>query len=181
MISVATSCGSSRGDESGKEERRHDSSRYPRAVGGIRCRCLVQMKLRIESRHFIYSSTALLDLYMKLGCRANARILFDDMTVRDVVSWNALICGYSRCGHNYRAVELFIRMRREGFAPGSSTLVSLLPSYARPEFFSLGRSVHCLGIKIGTDLDPQVRNVLVSMYGKSGEFSQPDYCLKAWV
>ncbi|KAK4781483.1 hypothetical protein SAY86_015585 [Trapa natans] len=125
--------------------------------------------LKLGFDHFMYLSTALLDLYMKLGCIANARNLFDDMPMRDVVSWNALICGYSRRGRNFGAVELFIRMLREGFAPGPCTLVSLLPSCAGPELFFQGRSIHCLGIKTGIDLAPQVRNVLVSMYGKSGE------------
>ncbi|KAK4779050.1 hypothetical protein SAY86_006578 [Trapa natans] len=128
MISVATSCGSSIGDESGKEERRQDSSRYPRAVGGI---------------------------------RANARILFDDTSVRDVVSWNALICGYSRCGHNYRQWNYSYESQGKALLQDPLHWLVYSRSYAQSEFFSLGRSVHCLGIKIGTDLDPQVRNVLV--------------------
>lgn len=125
--------------------------------------------LKLGFDHFVYLSTALLDLYMKLGCKARAKKLFDDMAMRDVVSWNALICGYSRSGHDYVAMELFGQMLREGFAPRPATLVSLLPSCARRELFFQGRSVHCLGIKTGIDLAPQVRNVLVSMYGKSGE------------
>ncbi|XP_031407235.1 pentatricopeptide repeat-containing protein At2g04860 [Punica granatum] len=118
---------------------------------------------------FVYVSTALLDLYMKLRCRTWARRVFDDMPMRDVISWNALICGYSRSGYDYEAMELFVRMLREGFAPRPTTLVSLLPSCARLELASQGRSVHCLGIKNGLDLDPHVRNVLISMYGKCGE------------
>lgn len=118
---------------------------------------------------YVYVSTALLDVYMKLGCKAYARNTFDDMPVRDVVSWNALICGYSRTGRNYDAMKLFVRMLREGFSPRFTTLVSLLPSCAGRELVFQGRSVHCLGIKTGLDMAPEVRNVLMSMYGKSGE------------
>ncbi|VVA12097.1 PREDICTED: pentatricopeptide [Prunus dulcis] len=77
---------------------------------------------------FMYVSTALLDLYMKLGCVRNAHRLFDDMPDRDVVSWNALICGFSRNGCDFEALKLFVQMCKEGFFPHQTTLVSLVPS-----------------------------------------------------
>ncbi|KAL5780267.1 hypothetical protein ACOSQ2_011004 [Xanthoceras sorbifolium] len=54
------------------------------------------IKLGIDQ--FVYVSTSLLDWYMKLGCIYSARRLFDYMPSRDIVTWNALICGYSKNG-----------------------------------------------------------------------------------
>ncbi|KAK3423214.1 hypothetical protein EUGRSUZ_F00227 [Eucalyptus grandis] len=131
---------------------------------------------------FLYLSTALLDLYMKMGCDAYARRVFECMPERDVVSWNALICGYSRKGMGVEALELFIRMLGEGFSPRAATLVSLVPSCGHRELLSQGRCIHSLGIKSGLDLDCHVRNALMSIsvvswntmisaYGQNGFFS----------
>ncbi|XP_004292817.1 PREDICTED: pentatricopeptide repeat-containing protein At2g04860 [Fragaria vesca subsp. vesca] len=118
---------------------------------------------------FVYVGTALLDLYMKLGQVRNAQKMFDGMPERDDVSWNAVICGVSRNGHHSAALELFVQMCREGFSPGHTTLVSLVPSCGRHEFAFQGKSVHGFGIKGGLDSDSQVQNALTSMYGKCGD------------
>lgn len=115
---------------------------------------------------FVYISTALFDLYMKLGCVTNAQRLFDYMHDRDVVSWNALICGYARNGYDVDAFELFVQMLRQGFNPCPTTLVSLVPSCGRRELVFQGKSIHGFGIKAGLDFDSQVKNALTSMYSK---------------
>ncbi|KAI9201784.1 hypothetical protein LWI28_029231 [Acer negundo] len=115
---------------------------------------------------FIYVSTSLLDLYMKLGCNYSARKLFDHMPNRDIVTWNALICGYSKNGYDFDALRLFVQLFREGFTPCETTLVSVVPSCGRQELVCQGRSIHGFSIKTGLDLDSEVKNVLTSMYAK---------------
>ncbi|KAH7523622.1 hypothetical protein FEM48_Zijuj06G0031600 [Ziziphus jujuba var. spinosa] len=117
-------------------------------------------------RHFVYVSTAFLDFHTKLGCLQVAHRLFDDMLERDVVSWNALICGFSRNGYDVDALKLFVQMCREGFNPQETTLVSLVPSCGRHELIFQGKSVHGFAIKAGLYLYSEVKNVLTSMYGK---------------
>ncbi|KAL0543507.1 hypothetical protein IC582_018603 [Cucumis melo] len=118
---------------------------------------------------FLYVSTAFLDLYSRLGFVKAARRLFDDFPEKDVVSWNALISGYTRCGYSHDAFKLFVEMRRRGFDPCQRTLVSLMPSCGTQELFVQGKSIHGLGVKAGLDLDSQVKNTLVSMYGKCAD------------
>ncbi|XP_022950031.1 pentatricopeptide repeat-containing protein At2g04860 isoform X2 [Cucurbita moschata] len=118
---------------------------------------------------FLYVSTAFLDLYSKLGFVKAARRLFDDIPEKDVVSWNALISGYSRSGYNHDAFELFVEMRRRGFNPCQRTLVSLIPSCGTQHLFAQGKCIHALGVKAGLDLDSQVKNSLASMYGKCAD------------
>ncbi|CAI0558147.1 unnamed protein product [Linum tenue] len=127
------------------------------------------VKLGID--RFVYLGTALLDLCMKLGCIDHARKLFDCMPDRDAVSWNALICGYSRNGFDFAALEMFAEMLREGFHPSSTTLVGLVPSCGRHELLFQGRSVHGFGVKAGLDLESQVQNTVTSMYAKSGDLA----------
>ncbi|XP_022977699.1 pentatricopeptide repeat-containing protein At2g04860 isoform X3 [Cucurbita maxima] len=118
---------------------------------------------------FLYVSTAFLDLYSKLGFVKAARRLFDDIPEKDVVSWNALISGYSRSGFNHDTFELFVEMRRRGFNPCQRTLVSLIPSCGTQHLFVQGKCIHALGVKAGLDLDSQVKNSLASMYGKCAD------------
>ncbi|RAL44786.1 unnamed protein product [Cuscuta campestris] len=68
-------------------------------------------ELGLESNHVIQNS--LLDMYVKCGGEYNindAQKLFDEMTVRDVISWNSLISGYIKLGKVKRAKALFEEM-----------------------------------------------------------------------
>lgn len=55
----------------------------------------------------MYASTALVDMYAKVGMVAAARKKFDEMSVRDVPTWNSMIAGYARCGNMEGACALF--------------------------------------------------------------------------
>ncbi|WJX96110.1 Pentatricopeptide repeat-containing protein [Trifolium repens] len=47
----------------------------------------------------VYVQTALLDLYSKFGDVRIARKVFDEMTEKNVVSWNSLLSGYIKAGN----------------------------------------------------------------------------------
>uniref|UniRef100_A0A2C9U1V5 Pentacotripeptide-repeat region of PRORP domain-containing protein n=2 Tax=Manihot esculenta TaxID=3983 RepID=A0A2C9U1V5_MANES len=130
---------------------------------------------------FAYVSTALLDLYMKLGCVNHAHNVFDCMPDRDIVSWNALICGYSRNGRALVALELFIEMLREDFCPRQTTLVGLVPSCGQRELTFQGKSIHGFAIKCGLDLDSQVKNALTSMYAKCEDLEAAELMFEEMV
>ncbi|KAJ1397393.1 Tetratricopeptide-like helical domain superfamily [Sesbania bispinosa] len=112
---------------------------------------------------FIHVNTALIDLYMKLGFTSHARQMFEDMSFRDVVSWNVMICGYSQNGYPYDALQLFVHMIRESFRPNQTTIINLIPSC---QLILQGRSIHGFGIKAGLGWNPQLNNALTSMYAK---------------
>lgn len=58
----------------------------------------------------LYVSTALLDMYAKLGIMGSAGKVFEEMPERSLVSWTALICGYARAKDMGRAKKLFDEM-----------------------------------------------------------------------
>ncbi|KAI4962648.1 hypothetical protein ZWY2020_028375 [Hordeum vulgare] len=62
----------------------------------------------------IFVSNSLIHLYAACGDLCCARSVFDGMLVKDVVSWNSLICGYSRCNRLKEALKLFRLMHDEG-------------------------------------------------------------------
>ncbi|XP_023756362.1 pentatricopeptide repeat-containing protein At2g20540 [Lactuca sativa] len=57
-----------------------------------------------------YVATSLIDFYVKCGELHDAHKLFDQMPVRDVASWNALISGHMKNGMVHLAEDLFSRM-----------------------------------------------------------------------
>ncbi|XP_031267191.1 pentatricopeptide repeat-containing protein At2g04860 [Pistacia vera] len=130
---------------------------------------------------FVYVSTSLLDVYMKLGCNFCAQRLFDHMPNRDIVTWNALICGYSKNGYDFDALQLFVQMFREGFIPDETTLVSVVPSCGPRELVFQGKSIHGYGIKTGLDLDVKVKNVLASMYAKCSDLEAAELLFQNMV
>ncbi|KAJ8639558.1 hypothetical protein MRB53_016252 [Persea americana] len=52
-------------------------------------------------------STALVDMYAKCSLIGIAKLVFDRMRVKNVVSWNSMIDGYAQCGDSVEAMALF--------------------------------------------------------------------------
>ncbi|XWS54801.1 hypothetical protein CRYUN_Cryun10bG0120200 [Craigia yunnanensis] len=65
----------------------------------------------------------------------SARKLFDDMPVRDMGSWNAMISGYCQNGNAAEALDVLNEMRLEGVMMNPVTIASsILPICAQLEF-----------------------------------------------
>ncbi|KAK6921953.1 E motif [Dillenia turbinata] len=109
--------------------------------------------------------TALVDMYVKCAVIKDARSVFDELSCIDLVSWTAMIVGYSQSGHPTEALKLFIKGKCDGFLPNSTTAASVLSACAQLGNLNLGRSVHALGIQLEIE-DNAVGNALVDMYAK---------------
>ncbi|PQQ09057.1 pentatricopeptide repeat-containing protein [Prunus yedoensis var. nudiflora] len=72
-------------------------------------------------------SSSLVDAYTKCGEMGDARRLFDNMPVRDVLAWTTLVSGYAKWGDMESASELFSQMPEKN--PVSWT--ALISGYAR--------------------------------------------------
>jgi len=74
----------------------------------------------------VFVETAFIDMYAKCRSLNNARRLFDKMSERNVVSWTAMISGYSHRGYAAEALALFDEMQIVDVIPDSVTLASVL-------------------------------------------------------
>lgn len=72
--------------------------------------CVHGQCLKIGFQFDLYVGTSAIDMYVKCGQLDDARRLFDEMPVRDVSSWNALIAGYMKDGMIDVAESLFMGM-----------------------------------------------------------------------
>jgi pentatricopeptide repeat protein len=58
--------------------------------------------------------SALVHMYAKSGSIDDARLVFDRMEDRDVITWTMLIGGLAQHGRGHEALELFRRMNAAG-------------------------------------------------------------------
>ncbi|XP_020083795.1 pentatricopeptide repeat-containing protein At1g20230-like [Ananas comosus] len=79
----------------------------------------------------VYVGSALVDMYAKCGRIKDARTMFDAMPVRNVVSWNAMLGGYSMHGKAAECIELFELMQRSKEKPDFITLTCVLSACAQ--------------------------------------------------
>lgn len=94
--------------------------------------------------------------------------MFDRMPERDLVAWNAIVAGYAQNGMTERALEMVIRLQKDGHKPDSITLVSALPACANVGSLKIGKTVHAFAMKAGFDSLVNVSTALVDMYSKRG-------------
>ena len=73
----------------------------------------------------IMLGNALVDMYFKCGAIEKAQEVFEQLPVRDVVSWNAMISGYAELGFSKLALQCYEDMLNEGISPDSWTFSSL--------------------------------------------------------
>ncbi|XP_054823302.1 putative pentatricopeptide repeat-containing protein At5g47460 [Prosopis cineraria] len=70
--------------------------------------------------------SALIDMHSKCGQVKNAESIFKSLSSRNLVSWNALICGYARSGDSARVIQLFELLKTEGHTkPDGITFLNL--------------------------------------------------------
>ncbi|KAK9735604.1 hypothetical protein RND81_04G215300 [Saponaria officinalis] len=118
---------------------------------------------------------SLISMYAKCGqIHDGAYPSFCEIGDKDVVSWNAVIAGFSENGFHNDAHALFRCMLIEPVAPNYATLATVLPVCANLDkdvAYSLGRELHAYVVK-QSDLQNNVFvvNALMSFYSRIGLF-----------
>lgn len=69
---------------------------------------------------------ALIDMYAKCGNIGIACQYFDQMSYRNVVTWNAMIAGYGMQGHGKEGLALFSQMQETEVKPNHITFICIL-------------------------------------------------------
>ncbi|KAG8067188.1 hypothetical protein GUJ93_ZPchr0005g14864 [Zizania palustris] len=121
-------------------------------------------------RHVLVSWNALVAMYARCGRREDAARVFDEMRVRDAVSWNSLLAAFPRAED---ALALFRRMLRSAAAARAcdrATFTTVLSACARAGADSLPACtmVHGLVVSCGLEAEVPVGNALVTAYFECG-------------
>ena len=74
----------------------------------------------------IVLGNALVDMYAKCSMLVKARQILEELPIRNIISWNALISGYAEQGEGNEALNCFEKMQNEGISPNEITFLSVL-------------------------------------------------------
>ncbi|KAH6761935.1 hypothetical protein C2S52_019368 [Perilla frutescens var. hirtella] len=125
--------------------------------------------LDIDMGKNVFVNTALVDMYAKCGHMEKARVIFDGMHERDVVTWGTMVQGYAAHGFPKEALEIFHMMRRENLGPDRYVIVGILSACARLGALKLGEWASSMMDRNEFMLNPVMGTVLIDMYAKCGK------------
>ncbi|CAI8610611.1 unnamed protein product [Vicia faba] len=113
--------------------------------------------------------SSLIDMYGKCNCVDEARMVFDFMCVRNVVSWTSMITTYSQNAQGHLALELFREFNHFRLGkPNHFMLCSAVSACASLGRLGSGKIIHGVVIRLGHDANDVVASALVDMYAKCG-------------
>ncbi|KAK7276904.1 hypothetical protein RIF29_18052 [Crotalaria pallida] len=132
-----------------------------------------------KSLHGLASKTGLfhavghsfVSLYFRCGLMDNALLVFDEMPVRDVVTWTALVIGYVQNGESEKGLECLCDMHGVGGVddrPNSRTLEGGFLACGNLGALYEGKCLHGFAIKSGIGCSQVIQSSVLSMYCKCG-------------
>ncbi|KAH6558955.1 hypothetical protein KP509_1Z035900 [Ceratopteris richardii] len=124
-------------------------------------------------------ANTLMDMYVTFGMPSEAQNVFDQLPVRDIVSWSTLLVGYAHIRQGEKAFACYECLRKEGFSPNAITFVGVLTACSNTQNFDMGRQIHCEIVSVGLMDSGNIvlGNALVNMYAKCGLFNEAKYVL----
>lgn len=111
---------------------------------------------------------SLISLYSRCGRPLYAKFLFGGMEDRSLVSWNAMISGYSQNGLPNEAINLFRELVYEGIEPHEIAITSVLGACSQLSALRLGKETHCFALKTRLIDHMYVGSSIIDMYAHSG-------------
>ncbi|XP_062208033.1 pentatricopeptide repeat-containing protein At4g19220, mitochondrial-like [Phragmites australis] len=113
---------------------------------------------------------SLLGLYLECDNPSTAGLLFRTMPIRDLISWNTMISGYSRNSLlREEARSLFKELLSEGLSCSLTTMLAVIPSCSSPEELGFGEALHSFTLKYGLTSGVSAVNALMHMYISCGD------------
>ncbi|KVH96519.1 Pentatricopeptide repeat-containing protein [Cynara cardunculus var. scolymus] len=116
----------------------------------------------------LHISNSLILMYAKLGCIGSAEKVFDEMPIRDLVSWNSMINGYIMISDGLASFMCVRKMQQYNMRPDRFTIMSTLHASSLVCSLPKGKEIHALTIKSKLECNPMVQTSLIDMYGKCG-------------
>ncbi|KAF8398734.1 hypothetical protein HHK36_014592 [Tetracentron sinense] len=79
----------------------------------------------------VFAGNSLVGMYSRCGSLSDAEGTLASMSIRDVITWTAMIAGFAQHGHGRKALEMFNRMREAKMEPNAVTFVAVLSACSR--------------------------------------------------
>lgn len=105
---------------------------------------------------------------VKSGDVENGRLIFESMACPSLISWNAILSGYSQNEEHVEVLKLFREMQFQNQRPDRTTLAIILSSCSEIRFLECGVQVHATSLKCVCPGDIYIASGLIGMYLKCG-------------
>lgn len=137
-------------------------------------KCLQGMAVKMDLISDVFVGNALISMFGKCGVIKESIKVFENMTERNLVSWNSIICAFSENRFFSESFDVFKSMltSEQGFVPDVATLVTLLPVCSTEGEIEIGKVIHGFSVKVGLSKELTVSNALIDMYSKCGFLSE---------
>ncbi|CAI9269187.1 unnamed protein product [Lactuca saligna] len=129
----------------------------------------LSLKLGIDINTKVCNS--LLSMYLKSNKLEECHKLFNEMPIRDTITWNTVVSGYSQLGLYQESIVLFKEMLNN-HKPDLLTITSVLHACSQIRDLESGKFVHNYMVVNGYECDITASNILINMYAKCGHFSE---------
>ncbi|KAF3528842.1 hypothetical protein DY000_02036798 [Brassica cretica] len=128
----------------------------------------IVVKTGLESDVVVGNS--FITMYSRGGSFRDARRVFDEKVVKDMITWNSLLSGLSQGGNlGFEAVLVFREMMREGVELDHVSFTSVITTCCHENDLKIARQIHGLCLKRGYATLVSVGNMLMTSYWKEDE------------
>ncbi|KAL5973688.1 hypothetical protein ACLOJK_030344 [Asimina triloba] len=131
--------------------------------------------LKTRLKFDVILENSLISMYAKCGEINDAHHVFDDMTSRDVVSWNSMIVGLSHHGLGNEAVQLFEKMQGMGIKPNAVTFIGILSACSHNGMIDQGWELFNSMVR-DHSIPPNVEHYIcmIDLLGRAGKISDAE-------
>lgn len=116
-----------------------------------------------------FVGTALLGVFGSHGCLDEVIRVFEDMPVKNLVTWNCMISLFAQHGFVGDSTQMFLELMKCGMELSEFSFVGVLSGFVGELQMGLGEQIHGLVIKYGFQERVSIANSLINMYAKCGE------------
>ncbi|EPS67966.1 hypothetical protein M569_06805 [Genlisea aurea] len=123
-------------------------------------------KLGHVSNSFV--GTSFINAYSVSGSVNAAKKVFEEIVAKDMVCWTGFLACHAENDCFEEALEIFSRMRDEGFRPNNFTFGSVIKACIGLDRIDLGRSIHGCVLKTCYEMYEYVGVSLLDLYSSNG-------------
>ncbi|CAN1258377.1 Pentatricopeptide repeat-containing protein At4g21300 [Linum perenne] len=128
----------------------------------------------------VFAESALIDMYAKCGYLEVARRVFDNMAVKNEVSWNSIIAAYANNGCLDETLTLFHQMLDNGFHPDHVTFLGIISACAHAGQVDDGiRYFHYMTEVCGIPKKMEHYACVIDMFGRAGRLNEAYEMIKS--
>ncbi|GFP84455.1 pentatricopeptide repeat-containing protein at4g31070 mitochondrial [Phtheirospermum japonicum] len=118
----------------------------------------------------LFVQNALINMYSKCGSLKDALQMLDEMTIRDCVSWSALISAYGLYGYTEEALCVFYEMQRSGIKADEVIYLAVLSTCNHGGLVDEGKRLFDRASKdVNVSLTMEHYACFIDLLGRAGE------------